>query len=436
MKTATYLFDILNIRITFRKARVPLLEAISFKNLDEAYREILSLDSISECVILQTCNRIELYVVCAHGKGNSEQLLRYLVDRAGVIREEALKAVETSYNCEALRHLLHVASGLDSMILGENEILGQVWDAYLAAESRGASGPILKIVFRRAVSVGKRVRSETSIGKGSISFGSIAVKFAEELLGGLDDKNVLVIGAGEMGTCVAKALSRHKPNTLFIANRTYQRAVKLAEEVSGKALMFDKLDEALITADVVVCTTAAPHYVLTKEMVHRALDKRDGRPLLIIDISNPRNVEESVKELRAVKLYDIDDFRAIVERSLAERRKGAEAAAVIIEEELHQLCREIEEQCIRDLISQFISRSEEIRKREVAKAINMLGDVNERKRKIIDDLTRSILKKTLFPIVEKLKSAALNGDNQLIEDAAKLLGVEEFSLLRWRGANG
>ncbi|MEM2385596.1 MAG: glutamyl-tRNA reductase, partial [Candidatus Bathyarchaeia archaeon] len=332
--------------------------------------------------------------------------------------------------------LFYVASGLDSMILGENEILGQVWDAYLTAESRGAAGPILKTVFRKAVSVGRRVRSETDIGKGSVSFGSVSVKLAEELLGGLNGKNVLVIGAGEMGTCVAKALHRHRPNAIFIANRTYQRAVRLAEEVSGKALMFDKLGEALITADIVICATAAPHYVLTKDVVSKALNKRNGRSLLIIDISNPRNVEESVEELAGIKLYDIDDFQAIIERNLAERRKGAEAAAMIIEEELHQLCKEIREQCIRDLISRVVSKSEEMRKRELAKALNMLGGVGDKERRIIEDLTRSILKKALLPIVEKLKSAALNGDNQLVEDAAKLLGIEEFSLLQWSDDDG
>lgn len=435
MTFATRTFDILNVRITYRKARVPLLEAVAFKDKGRAYEEIRALGGISECIILQTCNRVELYVVSSNGRAAAECLTKYLANRAGAMMEEALKAVEVSMNHDALKHVLEVASGLDSMVLGENEILGQVWDAYLQAESYRAAGQILGTVFRKAVSVGKRIRSETEISRGAASFGSVSVKLAEELMGGLCGKNVLVIGAGEMGTCVAKALARHKPNTIFIANRTYERAVKLAEDVSGKALRFDKLEDALVEADVVICATAAPHYILTKDTVCRIIEKRGGNGLLIIDISNPRNVEESIAELDGVMLYDIDDFQAIVERNLNERRKSAEKAAEIIEEELPQLYRELREQCIRDLISQIVSRSEEMRKEELAKAFNMLSGLGEKERRIIDDLTRIILKRVLLPMIENLKVAASNGDRQLIEETIKLFGVEGLNLLEWSGAD-
>lgn len=435
MTLTTRSFDILNVRITYKKARVPLLEAVAFKDKGRAYKEIMALGGICECIILQTCNRVELYAVSACGKTAAESLKGYLANRAGAIMEEAIKAIEVSMNHDALKHILEVASGLDSMVIGENEILGQVWDAYLQAESYGAAGSILSVVFRKAVSVGKRVRSETEINRGAVSFGSVSVKLAEELMGGLCGKNVLVIGAGEMGTCVAKALARSKPNTIFIANRTYERAVKLAEDISGKALRFDKLEEALVEADVVICATGAPHYILTKDTVCRILENRHGKRLLIIDISNPRNVEESIAELEGVMLYDIDDFQAIVERSLTERQKSAKKAAEIIEEELPQLYKELREQCIRDLISQIVSRSEEMRKEELAKAFNMLNGLDERERRIIDDLTRIILKRVLMPVVENLKAAASNGDRQLIEETAKLFGMEELSLLEWSGAN-
>ncbi|MEM0314275.1 MAG: glutamyl-tRNA reductase [Candidatus Bathyarchaeia archaeon] len=435
MTLTTRSFDILNVRITYKKARVPLLEAVAFKDKGRAYKEMMALDGICECVILQTCNRVELYAVSACGKTAAKSLKEYLANRAGAMMEEAIKAIEISMNHDALKHILEVASGLDSMVIGENEILGQVWDAYLQAESHGAAGPILGAVFRKAVSVGKRVRSETEISRGAASFGSVSVKLAEELMGGLCGKNVLVIGAGEMGTCVAKALARSKPNTIFIANRTYERAVKLAEDISGKALRFDKLEEALVEADVVICATGAPHYILTKDTVCRILENRRGNRLLIIDISNPRNVEESIAELDGVMLYDIDDFQAIVERSLTERQKSAEKAAEIIEEELPQLYKELREQCIRDLISQIVSRSEEMRREELSKAFNMLNELDERERRIIDDLTRIILKRVLMPMVENLKAAASNGDRQLIEETAKLFGMEELSLLEWSGAN-
>jgi glutamyl-tRNA reductase len=430
-------FDIVNVRVTFHKAKVKLLETISFKDESEAYEEVRRLGEVDECVILQTCNRVELYMVSERGELLAQRAREYLAQRAGTMKEEALKAIEVDLNRRALRHLLCVASGLDSMILGENEILGQVWDAYLEAESFKATGPIMRTVFRRAVSTGKRVRSETGINRGPSSFGAVAVKLAESLLGGIDGKCVLVVGAGEMGTCVAKALARHKPYAIFVANRTYERALRLAEEIGGRAIKFDKLEEALLEADVVICATAAPHYILTKDLICRAVEKRREKgDLLIIDISNPRNVEESVKEIEGVRLYDIDDFRAIMERSLEEKRKSAERALGIIEEELQLLCRELRELSVRELISRIVSRVEEVRKGELAKAFSMLGSIGDRERKIIDNLTSAILKKTLLPVVENLKTAMLEGDEGLVKGAVKLFGVKDVSLLRWSEVDG
>jgi glutamyl-tRNA reductase len=437
MPLPVQVLDIVNVRMTFRKAKVPLLEAVSFRDKGRAYAEIFALGRINECVILQTCNRVELYLVTPEGENVARKLSDYLANRADAMRDEALKAIETALNHEALMHLLHVASGLDSMIIGENEILSQVWNAYLEAESFKAAGPILRTAFKKAVSVGKRVRTETSISRGPSSFGAVAVKLAESLLGGINGRNVIVIGAGEMGTCVAKALARHKPHAIFVANRTYDRAVKLAEEVGGKAIKFDMLEEALVEADVAICTTAAPHYVLTRDSVCRILERRRrNSDLLIIDISNPRNVEKSIKELAGVKLYDIDDFQAIVERSLEEKRKSMEKALEIVEKELPSLFKELKEQSVRELISRIVSRAEDVRKEELARALKMLGSIGDRERKVIGDLTNAILKRILLPMVESLKAAALNDDEQLIEETVKLFGVENVSLLKWSGANG
>ncbi|MGB9959098.1 MAG: glutamyl-tRNA reductase [Candidatus Bathyarchaeales archaeon] len=429
--------DIVNVRITFKKARVPLLEAVAFKDNGKALEEILALGDVKECVILQTCNRVELYVVCEDGESVAKKAGEYLAGRAGALREEAFKAVEFSLNRDALMHLLRVASGLESMVVGENEILGQVLNAYLEAESLKAVGPILRTVFRKAVSVGKRVRNETGISKGAVSVGSISVKFAESLLGGIDGRNVLVIGAGEMGTCVAKALARYKPNAIFIANRTYERALKLAEEVSGKALKFDKLEEALEYADIVICATSAPHYVLTEETVCKIMKQRKNPgKLIIIDISNPRNVEKTVKNLEGIALYDIDDFQVIIERNLEEKQKSAEKALKILDEELPTLCKELKAQSVRDLISQLFLRVEEMRKEELLKALNMLGEINEREKRVIDDLTRIIVKKMLMPVVENLRSAALNDEREILDGAVKLLGVKNFSIPEWSEADG
>lgn len=424
-------FDIINVRITHKKARLPLLEAVAFKDLREAYEEIKKLGNISECIILQTCNRVEIYVVSYNGEV-IEKLKNYLANRAEIMKDEVYNVIEVSKNHEALEHILNVASGLDSMVLGENEILGQVWNAYFQAEVYGSIGPILRTIFKKAIKVGRRVRNETEISKGSISFASLSIKLAEEALGGLNGKNVLIIGAGEMGTCVAKAIAHKKLNTIFIANRTYERAIILARKISGRALRFDKLEEALIEADVIICTTAAPHYILTKDDILRAINRRNKREILIIDLSNPRNVEESIAELDGVTLYNIDDFRSIIERNLAKRKESIERAKEIIKEEMPRLYEEIKICCIKNLISQIISSYERIRREELNEALRKLEKINDKEIEIIDNLTKAIFKRILHPIIENLKIAILNGDKQIIENFAKIFGVE-LIISEWRG---
>ncbi|MBT0158364.1 glutamyl-tRNA reductase [Candidatus Bathyarchaeota archaeon A05DMB-2] len=417
--------NIVNVRITHKTARVPLIEAVAFRDMRSALKAIRSMDNVEECVLLQTCNRIELYIVSEKGEKVAEMAKDLLAKKAGAMAEEASKAIECSLNGDALRHILRLTSGLESMVIGEDQILNQVWDAYLEAESAKTAGIILKHLFMRAMSVGRRVRKETDINKGAVSVGSAAVELAESLLGKLDQKKVLVMGAGEMGTLVAKALARRCLKPIFIANRTYARAVKLAEELSGSAVKFDKLEEALVDADVVICSTAAPHYLLTKDLVAKLMKQRQNKnDLIMIDISNPRNVEKATQEVEKVKLYDIDDLQLIAEKNKRKRQRSMEKASKIIDEELILLNRDIKIQTVRDIVSFLFSRAEEIRQKELAKALKMLGDVDEREKKIIEDLTFILLKQTYAPIVENLRSAAKDDDKKLIEVAIKLFGME------------
>ena len=256
---------VVNVRITHKTARVPLMEAVAFKEKAKALAEILALENVEECLILQTCNRIELFIVTEDGSRNCRCWLKnYLSKRAQSNAEEAFKAIETSIDNDAFNHLLRVTSGLESMVIGEDQVLNQVWDAYLEAENAKTLGPILKHLFNRAMTVGRRVRNETGINKGAVSIGSAAVELAVNLLGNLEDKKILVMGAGEIGTLVAKALARRCLSPIFIANRTYDRAVKLAEDLSGQAVKFNQFEEVLVDADVVICSTAAPHYLVNK----------------------------------------------------------------------------------------------------------------------------------------------------------------------------
>jgi glutamyl-tRNA reductase len=443
MGNSTEDLNIVNARITHQNSNVSLIEALSFKDLERSLSELHSMVDVDECVILQTCNRTEIYIVGKECEDLHKMPSEYLTKRSGLKQEEAANAIEISMNRDALYHLLRVTSGLESMVVGEDQILGQVSNAYLVAENEdqilgqvsnaylvaenaNTVGPVLKTVFNRALSVGRRVRNETEINRGAISIGSVAVQLAEALLGSLNGKNVLVMGAGEIGTLVAKALASGNPNAIFIANRTYDRALRLAEELHGKAVKFKKLEEVLKDADVVICSTAAPHYLLTKKSVTKVMKEHTNRSdLMIIDISNPRNVEESVQEIEGVKLYNIDDLRTISEQNKEKRQEKMESASKIVDEALVQLEHELKEQSVSDVVSSLFTRAEEIRQKELTKALKMLGKIDKKKKGVIDALTFEIIEQTLVPLIAKLRKTAKNNDQQLIDAAVKLFGPEE-----------
>jgi glutamyl-tRNA reductase len=237
------------------------------------------------------------------------------------------------------------------------------------------------------------------------------------------------MGAGETGTLVAKAMSRRCLNPIFVANRTYERALRLAEELGGKAVKFDKLDEVLMDADVVFCSTSAPHYLLTKDLVSRLLAERKNKNhLLVIDISNPRNVEESIEDLPLVELFNIDDLTLIAERNKQERQKSMQDAIKIINEELVGLERSVKQDCVSEIVSDLLSQVEESRQRELVKALSMMDDLDERQRKIVGDLTSIMLKHMFLPVVENFRRAAANNETELVEVAAKLFEINQNSL--------
>lgn len=402
------------------------MEAVSFKDKEKGLAEIRALENVEECLILQTCNRIELYIVTEVAEQTLDLAKRYLANRAVANAEEASKAIEISLDNDTFNHLLRVTSGLESMVIGEDQVLNQVWDAYLIAEKAKTVGPILKHLFNRAMTVGRRVRNETGINKGAVSIGSAAVELAVNLLGNLEDKKILVMGAGEIGTLVAKALARRCLSPIFIANRTYDRAVSLAEDLSGKAVKFDQFEEVLVDADVVICSTGAPHYLLTKDKVSKFMTQRANKnSLVIIDISNPRNVEKAVGEVSGTRLYNIDDLQLIAEKNILERQKSIDNAVKILDEELVVLDQDMKSLSVRLIISSLLSGAEHVRQKELATALGMLGNVDEKKKQILDDLTSILLKQTFIPIVENLRSAARNGDQRLIETAVKLFEKTE-----------
>ncbi len=421
MQTPVRPLDIVNVRLTHKTANVPLLESVSFKEKTNAYNQILSLEGVQESVLIQTCNRIELYLVSEKGDKTVKSAVELLENRASVSTSEVCKAVEYSVNHDALRHLLRVTSGLESMVIGEDQVINQVWNSFLEAQKSQATGPVLSLLFNRAVNVGWRVRRETCINKGAVSVGSAAVALAEKLLTSLKEKKVLVMGAGETGTLVAKAMSRRCLNPVFVANRTYERALRLAQELGGKAVMFNKLGEVLANADVLFCCTSAPHYLLTKELLSWLITARENKAgLIIIDISNPRNVETSIKDLPGVKLYSIDDLTSIAEQNKLERQKSVQQACKIIDLEVTLLERAVKADSTNGFVSRLLSQVEETRRKELCRALMMLDTLDERQRKIVDHLTSILLKQTFLPVVENFRRAAVNNDFELIKIATRL----------------
>jgi glutamyl-tRNA reductase len=412
---------VLNVRITHKTARVSLMEAVAFKDKAQALTELKNLEGVEECLYLQTCNRVEIYLVAEETEKTLCLAKNFLAIRAGEQNPEALRAIETAADNDAISHLLRVTSGLESMVIGEDQVLNQVWDAYLEADNAKTIGPIFKHLFNRAVDVGRKVRDETSINKGAVSVGSAAVELAVTLLGSLKEKEILVMGTGEMGALVAKSLAHRCLKPIFISNRTYDRAVKLAEDLSGKAIRFDKLADVIVNADVVICATSAPHFLLNKTGISCLMKQRKNTSsLVLIDISNPRNIEKTVADVSGVKLYNIDDLQLITDKNKVQREAAIEKAQKILDSALLVLIDDIKCLSVRLIISTLLSKAEQIRQKELATAISMSGQIDDRQKNILNDLTAILLKQTYIPIVENLREAAKNGDKQAIEVAAKL----------------
>lgn len=412
---------LLNLAVAHRKARVPLLEAVAFDDPRRVMEDICSLEGVDGCVVVQTCHRTEVYTAVSDISAEAD-IIEYWLRRVKVDEGEFRGVLERAYDDEALNHLLRLASGLESMIVGEDQILGQIGDAYAEAEKAGTTGPILATAFRKAVKVGRLVRLQTRIDKGAVSVGSAAVDLSENVLGSLDGKRILIVGAGETGTLVGKALAEKGVSAVFVANRTYERGVRLAQMLGGKAVHFDELNSLLPEVDLAIVATTAPHYILTRERLEKSV-KGDGK-LIIVDLSQPRNVEESVGLIPNVSLFNIDNLRRIAEDNLKKRLGEVDKAERIIADELEGLKRMLRRSSAESAIAAICARIEETRQAELRKALDLLGDVDEKQRGVIEDLTRVLIRRTLhFPLVN-LRKAAEDGDAELISAAKRLFDTK------------
>ncbi len=406
--------EISSMVITHAKATVEEMEDSWHGDLELVLDKLYANELVLECAVLKTCNRVELYVVSPKG---SSVLFHFAKDM-GV----SSRIVEFYDHDESLRHLLRLSAGLESMIIGEDQILGQIKDLFLVAKEAGTIGKTLSTAFSKAIQVGKRVRTETLINRGALSIASAAVDLADDILDGLQDKNILVIGTGEMGTLVTSALVHRNMNLIYIANRTYEKAKALAAELGGEAVKFDQLEQFVSTADVVISATAAPHFVLGKDVVSRAMNGRE-KDLLLIDIASPRDIDPLIEELPHIILRNIDSLRVINEKNLQMRKEEAKKAEVIVEEELELLRAQYKRQKADTVISGLYSKTYQIREAEIERAVNRLSSyhtMGEIERNVLEDMARAITNKTLAEPTKILRNAAEYDDEQFLDAVARL----------------
>ncbi|PKL67597.1 MAG: glutamyl-tRNA reductase [Methanobacteriales archaeon HGW-Methanobacteriales-1] len=399
---------ILNIRVDHKTADIQTMEN-SISSLDDLFYYLKSNYSVKEFISIKTCNRAEYYIVSSFDNDSNSCSLEDDLKSGSFIKDGLV--IEKDQN--AMEHLLRLSSGLESMIIGEDQILGQIRDAKRRGIKEDTSGLILNTIFTKAIHVGQAVRKKTQINRGCVSIGSAAVELAEAVHGDLKCKKVLVVGAGKMGTLVAKALVEKHLKAIVVANRTHDRAVELAKELGGYAIHFDRLMESMADADVIISATGAPHPILTYEKVKDAVPPERRESLVMVDIANPRDIEDRVVEL-GVKVFNIDNLRGIADENRKMREEEAKEAEKIVQGELILLEKSLKHIGVEPLISQIRREMELIRINETQKAINMLGDLNG-KEKVVENLTKSVVDKIFFDVVSNIKQAAENQDDELIK---------------------
>ncbi len=399
--------SILVVGINHRSAPLPLLERVTIapEHLAKAVSGLAQRDNVREAVVLSTCNRTEVYVVAElfHGAyGDVRDLLCELGD-LGI--DELTPHLYSQHDTAAVAHLFEVAAGLDSAVLGESEIIGQVRTAWDVAQHEGAARSTLNQLFRSALATGKRARSETGIGRGTASISHAAVEMITDEVGDLTGRRVLVIGAGSMGEGVAVALHRAGGAEILVANRTAARGATLAERVDGVAVGFDRLPEAVAAADVIVVGTGADEAVLTASLVAEARgSRRSARPVHIVDIGVPRNVDPSVADLPGVSLANLDHLRDWADRGLSHRAAEAERVRVIVAEEVEHFLVDSTARQAAPLVALMRGAADSMRAAELDRFANRLGELDDAQRNAVEALTKAIVAKLLHEPSVRLKA--------------------------------
>jgi glutamyl-tRNA reductase len=409
------------IGLNHRSVPLALLERMTVDDarLGKALHDVASRENVSEAVVLSTCNRLEIYVVAERFHGAYDDIRSFLSETAFLPPEEFGEHLYVHYDDDAVSHLFAVTSGLDSAVVGEAEILGQVRSAWEHARTEGTAGAQLNLLFRHALEVGKRARTETSIARHIASVSTAAVAMAAARLDGLAGRRVLVLGAGDMGEGMVHALADAGVDDLRIANRTWERAAELADRVGGRAVRLADLGDTLADVDLLLTGTGASSMLLEHGDLARVMSQRDGRQLVVVDVAVPRDVDPSAADLAGVVLLDMDDLRAFVEEGLAERRREVAAVQNIIREELERFTAVSSAREVAPLVKELRERADLVREGELDRYKGKLRDLDPAQAETVDALTRAIVAKLLHDPTMALKDAAGSPRGERLADSIR-----------------
>jgi glutamyl-tRNA reductase len=417
------MITIVDIGMNHQTAPVELRELVAFGRDDagEVVNAIRLIKDIKEFIVLSTCNRVEILFTTERQKEAKESVIEFLCHLSGITRGELEPALYIHENQDAIRHMFRVGASLDSMIVGEPQILGQVKEAYRTAVDRKSSSVILNRLMHRTFSLAKKIRTETAIAGSPVSISFAAVELGKKIFGDLQGKNCLLIGAGEMAELVARYLLNSRIAKILVTNRTFSRAVKLADQFHGKAVSFDEINDQLLATDIVITSTSSQEPIITSDQVRMAMRGRKNKPLFFIDIAVPRNVEPRVNEIDNVFVYDIDDLRGIVELNMSQRKGEAVKAERMVDEEVIKFSEWLRTLDVVPTIVALKDKCERICRNELKKTLSSLGDLTPDQRKGVENLTASISKKILNDPILFLKRKEARASRDLYLDVARKL---------------
>ncbi|MBI2877588.1 MAG: glutamyl-tRNA reductase [Candidatus Tectomicrobia bacterium] len=419
--------DILTVGISYKMAPVEVREKLAFSEKQQlAFLEHLrDSPALEEKVLLSTCNRVEIYAQCREPERGVAHIKELLSSYHQFSLEYFERYLYIYQHGEAVKHLFRVSSSLDSLVVGVPQIVGQVMKAYFLSREMKATGFVLNQLFEKAFSVAKRVRTETQLGEHAVSVSFAAVELARKIFHRLEGKTVLLIGAGEMSELAARHLITQGVKAVLVANRTYERAVALAESLGGKAVDFSRLEEELVHADIVISSTGAPHYILTREKAEEVIRARRNRPIFLIDIAVPRDIDPQINEIENIYLYNIDDLHIVVQNNLQERDREAQKAEELIDRETWHFLGWLEAQNAVPTIKSLREKAEKIRQQEMEKTLARVA-VSDKEREAINAMTTAIVNKLLHGPISYIKQQANSRNGFSIETIRQLFDLDRF----------